>query len=275
MFSRAEITGYDSISPEVEEVPLRARLMLPLHLHGPHKPANGAGPALIRVYLGQEEVLQEINMSWVIVGKVSIVISADRVEARLVRSVVTSLEILLTLGGRHAELPGEHGQLTGVDVLLVSAGLGQMQVPAIVTLHPVIPEALIMMSVHYKVLKLVCREAAIEVSPGQGSHIHNYSCLLRCEVFPDGLITLRVKVSETSLLQGCATFIATNVRFIQKSDPIESVNGKNSSINPLSHCLSNLLIDTHSSVKVGSVLGVGIIHPVRLSPSAAIVIAIL
>ena len=75
MVSRAEITGYDSIPPEVEEVPLRPRLVLPLHLHGPHEPANTTRPALIRVYLGQEEVLQEINMSWVIVGKVSIVIS--------------------------------------------------------------------------------------------------------------------------------------------------------------------------------------------------------
>ena len=75
MLSWAEIAGYDSIPPEVEEVPLRARLVLALHLHGPHEPADSAGAALIRVYLGQEEVLQEINMSWVIVGKVSIVIS--------------------------------------------------------------------------------------------------------------------------------------------------------------------------------------------------------
>ena len=77
MVSRAEITGYDSVSPEVEEVPLRARLVLPLHLHGPHDPANGTGAALIGVYLGKEEVLQKINMSWVIVGEVSIVISEN------------------------------------------------------------------------------------------------------------------------------------------------------------------------------------------------------
>ena len=79
MVSRAQIAGYDSISPEVEEVPLWARLVLPLHLHGPHEPANGTGAALIGVYLGKEEVLQKINMSWVIVGEVSIVISKNEV----------------------------------------------------------------------------------------------------------------------------------------------------------------------------------------------------
>ena len=73
MFSWAEITGYDSIPPEVEEVPLRARLMLPLHLHGPHEPAHTTGAALIRVYLGQEEVSQELNMVLRVVGEVSIV----------------------------------------------------------------------------------------------------------------------------------------------------------------------------------------------------------
>ena len=62
MVSRAEISGYDSISPEVEEVPLRARLVLTLHLHGPHEPAHATGAALIRVNLGQEEVSQELNM---------------------------------------------------------------------------------------------------------------------------------------------------------------------------------------------------------------------
>ena len=75
MVSGAQIAGYDSVSPEVEEVPLRARLVLTLHLHGPHEPANCTGAALVGVYLGKEEVLQKINMSWVIVGEVSIVIS--------------------------------------------------------------------------------------------------------------------------------------------------------------------------------------------------------
>ena len=73
MFSRAEITGYDSISPEVEEVPLWTRLVFPLHLHGPHEPAHTTGAALIRVYLGQEEVSQELNMVLRVVGEVSIV----------------------------------------------------------------------------------------------------------------------------------------------------------------------------------------------------------
>ena len=75
MVSRAEVAWYDSISPEVEEVPLRARLVLTLHLHGPHEPANCTGAALVGVYLGKEEVLQRINMCWVIVWEVSIVIS--------------------------------------------------------------------------------------------------------------------------------------------------------------------------------------------------------
>ena len=73
MVSRAEITGYDSISPEVEEVPLRTRLVLPLHLHGPHEPAHTTRAALIRVYLGQEEVSQELNMVLRVGGEVSIV----------------------------------------------------------------------------------------------------------------------------------------------------------------------------------------------------------
>ena len=64
MVSGAQIAGYDSISPEVEEVPLRARLVLTLHLHGPHEPAHAAGAALIGVYLGKEEVLQKINMDY-------------------------------------------------------------------------------------------------------------------------------------------------------------------------------------------------------------------
>ena len=75
MISWAEITWDDSISPEVEEVPLRPRLMLPLHLHGPHEPANTTGAALVGVDLGKEEVLQEVNMCWIIVREVSIVIS--------------------------------------------------------------------------------------------------------------------------------------------------------------------------------------------------------
>ena len=77
MVSGAEIAGNNSISPEVEEVPLWARLVLTLHLHGPHEPANGTRAALIGVYLGKEEVLQKINMSWVIVWEVSIVISEN------------------------------------------------------------------------------------------------------------------------------------------------------------------------------------------------------
>ena len=49
--------------------------MLPLHLHGPHEPANTTGAALVGVDLGKEEVLQEVNMCWIIVREVSIVIS--------------------------------------------------------------------------------------------------------------------------------------------------------------------------------------------------------
>ena len=73
MVSGAEIAGYDSISPEVEEVPLRAPLMLPLHLHGPHEPAHTAGAALVGVNLGQEEISQELHMVLRIIGEVTIV----------------------------------------------------------------------------------------------------------------------------------------------------------------------------------------------------------
>ena len=73
MVSTAEVAWYDSISPEVEELPLRARLKLTLHLHGPHEPAYATGAALIRVNLGQEEVSQELNMVLRVGGEVSVV----------------------------------------------------------------------------------------------------------------------------------------------------------------------------------------------------------
>ena len=73
MVSGAQIPGYDSISQEVEEVPLRARLVLTLHLHGPHEPARPAGATLVGVNLGKEEVSQELHVVLRIIWKVTIV----------------------------------------------------------------------------------------------------------------------------------------------------------------------------------------------------------
>ena len=73
MVSGAEIAGYDSISPQVEEVPLRARLVLTLHLHGPHEPSHATRAALVGVNLGKEEVSQELHVVLRIIREVTIV----------------------------------------------------------------------------------------------------------------------------------------------------------------------------------------------------------
>ena len=93
--SVAEVLRYNSISPEVKEVPLRSSLMFPLHLHClsfiysfnylfkylfiylhcPHEPSNSTRTSLICINLSSEEFLKKVNMVISIVGEISIAIT--------------------------------------------------------------------------------------------------------------------------------------------------------------------------------------------------------
>ena len=91
--------------------------------------------------------------------EVSVVILASIIRAaRIIGRHVSTIEILLTVSHRVAELPGEHRQLGHVDVLLGPAGLRQVELPASLALSPGVAETLIMMSVNHKVLILVSWE---------------------------------------------------------------------------------------------------------------------
>merc|ERR1712227_1088896 len=98
MISVAQVNRNDTISPEIQEVPLRPGFMFSLHLHCPHEPAHSTGACLIGVNLGQEEVFKEINMVSIIIREVSIVKSASIIICFwIIWSHVSTIEILLAI----------------------------------------------------------------------------------------------------------------------------------------------------------------------------------
>merc|ERR1712012_124134 len=130
--------------------------MFSLHLHCPHEPPHSIGACLIGVNLGQEEVLQKLNMISSIIREISIVNFAGLIiSCRVIGSDISSLEVLLTISDSIGELSSEDWQLTEIDIMSVSAGLSQVQLPPSPSFCPWVVESLIVMSINDNVAILI------------------------------------------------------------------------------------------------------------------------
>ena len=150
-----------------------------------------------------------------------------------------------------------------------------MKLPASGVLSPGVAEALVVVGVYHEVLVVGLREPVHELLVPEGGHVNDYGGLLRSEVLPDLGVSLRVEVPEASLLQASSTDVAADVRLVEKSNAVESVDGDDPGIHPLPHGLSNLAVDGDSPVQVVPVGRVRVVHPVGLAPPAGVVVAVL